>query len=308
MTSPILPIFPHFKKVERSDQAAVESIAHAFPPYSDFNFPVLWSWDLHRKSRVSQLYGNLVLELQDFREEGITYTFLGNNRPNATLDTLFTHIREEQRGEASVGLVPENSIVDIDLSQYGIAIDFNACDYMYDLVSLVTFPGNKFYKKRKRLTTFLQNGTGIETLILDLSDHHIQREILVLTEKWAKNKMAPDDDINLFLSKEYKAMDRFMAANFSNAVCLGVRSQGELVGLNMLITVADAYAIGLFVKYDKSFVGINEYLMSKGAELLLQKGCRFVNGQEDLGIIGLRTSKNSYKPIYMLRKYTITKL
>lgn len=303
----MLPKFPEFKKLELSDQEDVEKYSSQYFPFSDFNFCNVWAWDINGKIRISQLCDNLVIVHEDFRTDGKVYSFLGNNNLKGTLEEVFAYIDNSDDTQAKVGLVPEDSIKDIDLNQYNIEIDFNSCDYIYDLEQLATYPGNKYAKKRKRLASFLKGYRDVHSRIVDLKDVQIRNSILGLVYHWAQSK-DNDSDIHLLLSQEYRAINKFLKTEFNNAVCLGVFHGKKLIGFNIMLFLPNKGAIGLFLKYDKTYIGINEFIMRDSAEYLLRQGCTFVNGQEDLGIDGLRISKNSYNPVKMLRKYTISRV
>ena len=72
----MIPEFPEFKKLELSDKEEVEKITSKFPPYSDFNFVSMWSWNIENKIWISQLYGNLVVHFTDYLTDG---TFLSSS-------------------------------------------------------------------------------------------------------------------------------------------------------------------------------------------------------------------------------------
>ena len=59
----MLPEFPKFKSIELSDKEDVEKITHKYPPYSDFNFVSMWSWDIKGEMRISEFYGNFMSNL-----------------------------------------------------------------------------------------------------------------------------------------------------------------------------------------------------------------------------------------------------
>ena len=43
----MLPKFPEFKKLELNDKAVLHSVTALLPPYSDFNFTSLFSWNVN---------------------------------------------------------------------------------------------------------------------------------------------------------------------------------------------------------------------------------------------------------------------
>lgn len=59
----MIPEFPEFKKLELSDEEKIEKITKKFPPYSDFNFVSMWSWNIYNTVTISQLKKNLVVLL-----------------------------------------------------------------------------------------------------------------------------------------------------------------------------------------------------------------------------------------------------
>ena len=56
------------------------------------------------------------------------------------------------------------------------------------------------------------------------------------------------------------------------------------------------------------YVGVYEFLMQLSAQILMEKGYKYMNYQEDLGIDGLRRAKLAFRPTGYLRKNFIKKL
>jgi len=48
----MIPEFPQFKNLELTDKIDVEKFTSKFPPYSDFNFVSMWSWDIKGEMRM----------------------------------------------------------------------------------------------------------------------------------------------------------------------------------------------------------------------------------------------------------------
>src|SRR3989344_4278099 len=108
-----LPEFPKFKNLELSDKEAIEKITHKFPPYSDFNFVSMWSWDVKGEMRVSTLHGNLVVRFTDYLTGQPFYSFLGDSKVNETAEALL-QLSKEEGLKAELKLVPEDSIKKLD--------------------------------------------------------------------------------------------------------------------------------------------------------------------------------------------------
>ena len=92
----MLPQFPQFKKLELSDKEDVEAITSKFPPYSDFNFVSMWSWDVKGEMRISMLNGNLAVRFNDYLTGHPFYSFLGDNNVSKTVDVLLNFSIEEE--------------------------------------------------------------------------------------------------------------------------------------------------------------------------------------------------------------------
>src|SRR6185436_18619332 len=105
----MIPEFPEFKKLELTDKEEVEKFTSKFPPYSDFNFVSMWSWDIKGEMRLSMLNGNLVVRFTDYLTGELFYSFLGNSKVNETAEMLINFSRKEGLG-AKLRLVPEDSI------------------------------------------------------------------------------------------------------------------------------------------------------------------------------------------------------
>ncbi len=56
-----IPKFPSSKKLTLADQAEVQNFVEKFPPYSDYNFTSLYSYNVENNIELSWLNNNLVV-------------------------------------------------------------------------------------------------------------------------------------------------------------------------------------------------------------------------------------------------------
>ncbi len=105
----MLPEFPNFKKLELTDKEDVEKITSKFPPYSDFNFISMWSWDTKGEMRISQLNNNFVVRFTDYLTGEPFYSFLGDNKVNETAEALL-ELSKKEKVMPKLQLLPEESI------------------------------------------------------------------------------------------------------------------------------------------------------------------------------------------------------
>jgi len=86
---------------------------------------------------------------------------------------------------------------------------------------------------------------------------------------------------------------------------LVVLVDGRVVAFSIFSRHIDGTCLVNFEKADHGMSGLSQYLNRVTAERLLGKGCLFVNREQDLGIPGLRKSKRSYDPDFLLENYSL---
>ena len=68
----------------------------------------------------------------------------------------------------------------------------------------------------------------------------------------------------------------------------------------------DGFAMGHYKKSDRIYRGMGLALENFTAKSLGAKGITHINHQQDLGIAGLRQSKLASRPVYFMKKYTLS--
>lgn len=302
----MIPKFPEFKNLELTDQHMIRAYTSKFDPYSDFDFASLWSWDIRGKFRISELNKNLVVILTDHFTDDEFYSFLGNHEVNKTVKQLFAFPISNNPSE-TIRLVPEVSLQDMDFTKHIIEIDLNNYDYVYDTEEQAKLEGAKFSTKRKMANKFIRNYPNCKVQNLDLSSQSNQELILDLSQKWSKKKSDIDEGIDSY--RELAAIKRFLDAQFAEVLCVSLFIDEKLIAYEIFTLLKEQkFAISHFSKIDTSFVGSYEYLSCQYSKWLNDNGIKYLNAEEDLGLPGLRFSKNSFKPISFLRKYSIIEI
>ena len=127
----MLPTFPNCKKISLEDKKNVETYLSNFPPYSDFNFLSMWSYNTQNDVEIATLHNNLVVRLRDYITQEPFYYFLGNNNVSESIEILLAH-SEKEHLMPKLKLVPEESIrKDLGkLDKYNITQDRDHFDYI----------------------------------------------------------------------------------------------------------------------------------------------------------------------------------
>lgn len=299
-----LPQFPIFKNIELHDKDIFEDYLKNFPPYSDFNFVSLWSWNTDEKIKFSFLNENLVLELSDYVDNTPILTFIGQIKVIDTVDSLL-EFAKSQGFASELKLLPKHNFANLDIREindrYKLSEDYNNFDYILDVSALSTMSGQKLKHKRKLLNRFKKNyESSIQIKYMDIND--INKHLINFYHHWSKNKSKPDLNIN-----ELHAITRLLKHyHFFNTIVMSVHLEDRLIGFTLFEELSKDWALSSFQKGDISFSGIYEFLNHRLALHLQEKGIKFVNIEQDLGVEGLRRAKMDYNPTF-LKKFTISK-
>lgn len=299
----MLPQFPEFKPLELSDQSDIEAITSQFPPYSDFNFLSMWSWDVKGAMRVSQLHGNLVVKFTDYITGEPFYSFLGDKEINDTVRSLIDlSIMEEI--DPALKLIPAVAAASIDRSCFIVHEDRDSFDYVYNVKELVELLGPRYERKRSLIRKFFQLYPDHNIKISHLAHRNIKHEALELNRIWEKNKLKTEGMHDM--QNEKIALERFFSLdNAHELISVTVEIGGDLVAFCVSELVGPDYALSHFAKADTSYVGLGDLLMRENAKAISSTDRTLLNYEQDLGVDGLRKSKSMFHPRAMLHKYVV---
>ena len=304
----MIPQFPEFKKLELSDREEILLITKNFPPYSDFDFGSLWAWDFFNAMQISCLHENLVIKFTDYLSGEYFFTFIGANNINETAKTLLQYAKEAGV-ETTLKLIPQSVMEKMDSTLFSITKDPDNTDYVISVNNLTTYPGPDFSAKRRAVSLFERDVKEYRFEPIDLSSQKTILDIDKLFIQWHTQKIedgasASSNDS----SHEYIAMNRcIQSAPALNLESFGLYIGDQLKAFWILGVLGDGYGISHFEKADtKKYQGIFPFFKKLVAVELLKKGMLAINLEQDLGIPGLRQSKNAYFPTEFLKKYQVT--
>jgi uncharacterized protein len=302
----MIPKFPKFKKLEIDDFHAIEKFTRQFPPYNDFEFASLWSYNTLGANLISLLNDNLVIKIQDFITGDFFYSFLGYNHIKDTIEILINRSKKENLGN-KLFLVPEINFSQTDSLQkyFLIQEDPNSFDYILSVDEIAKLKGKKYYDKRNLVNRFEKFYKNHIVKDLDLSNKATQQEIESLFYVWEKRKGKQRSETAIELTAVKKL---FELTNILKILANGVYYNNQLIGFTTYHKVHKEYAIMTFEKGDTFYEGIYAFLNHQAAKNLQKLGCIYLNYEQDLGIPGLKRAKMLWRPIFFLKKYTIEEL
>ncbi|HAP79028.1 MAG TPA: hypothetical protein DCQ78_02400 [Ruminococcus sp.] len=199
-------------------------------------------------------------------------------------------------GVTENGLEILNSIYPAD--SFAVEFDRDGSDYIYNSSDLINLSGRKYHQKRNHLSKINQYNWSFS----EMTDADFD-ECISFSAVNYNNKNGIDDfssvaeqfAINTFFTNFHK-LDLFGGViridNNVRAFTIGERLNSNTMCVHI-------------EKADTSYQGLYPAINNQFCKAFADK-FRYVNREEDMGLEGLRKSKLSYNPAYLLRKNTIT--
>ena len=201
--------------------------------------------------------------------------------------------------------VVDKEVVDtLDLNEddYVVVYDRTYADYVYDAKKLQPFPGKSYHKKKNNLNHFKKTYDGLyEFKFLDKEDKDIIFEFL---NNWSEYKK--DTPEYSMIECELQGID-FVIDNKSKMdyKMAGVFVEGKMQAFTIGTYYSEEDMVYIPVeKANPTMRGLSQYICSEFLKQAYPEASK-VNREDDMGIEGLRKSKLSYRPIYLVDKYTI---
>lgn len=179
-----------------------------------------------------------------------------------------------------------------------IVEDRDNFDYMYNTDELIELRGKKYHGKRNHIANFKKSDWEYKPLTPDLVDSCIEFSAVSFNAKNAYTShtaVAEQFAINAFFDN-YKALGLVGGVLYQNSVLVGF-TMGEALNSDTFVIHIEKALPEIQGAYPTLF---NEFIKANAS------GFRYINREDDVGIEGLRKSKLSYKPEFLLKKYIVT--
>lgn len=189
------------------------------------------------------------------------------------------------------------SLVNKDL--FDIELMDDAAEYLYKTRDIVDLKGKKYHGKRGHIAKFVK-----------LYPDHIFREyedsdydaVIDLFDEWKSHKDGEERGIK----REFAALNTALELRKKYGLKVGVMIvDGSLIGFSLGEVTPNNIGIVHFEKANIEYEGAYSMLTNCFAKAFLSE-TRLINRQEDMGMEGLRKSKQSYYPVGFAEKALFT--
>ncbi|NLZ46250.1 MAG: DUF2156 domain-containing protein [Clostridiales bacterium] len=182
----------------------------------------------------------------------------------------------------------ENLVVKTDESYY---------DYIYNSDDLINLKGKKFHGKRNHIRRFKENNWSFHKLTEELFGECINFAVNSYNESKGYDDFSSICE-QFAINTYFNHFDEF---GLKGGV---LKVNNEIVGF----TIGERLNSNTFVvhieKANADIQGSYPTICNEFAKMCAED-FKYINREEDLGIEGLRRSKKSYNPVFLLEKYTV---
>ena len=297
-----------FREPEIGDKAWVEACFHASGNQGcEYSFATLFLWSGTYHQQVAAMDGYVLERMRGSR--GYGYLFPAGSGP---LEPVLSALEKDaaERGEPCrfFCVTPEQAerLEQLRPGQYAFQSDRDGWDYLYALDRLAGLGGKKLHGKRNHIRRFEESHPDwqVEQITMDNLAECAEMDL-----EWNRRYRSLDA-----AGEEAEARTRLderhaMSRAFAHYEALGMdglllRTGGKVVAFTMGSPIsADTFDVH-FEKAYGEIQGAYPMINREFARWLQanRPGVRWLNREDDMGLEGLRKSKESYYPDRMVEK------
>jgi ribosomal protein S18 acetylase RimI-like enzyme len=309
-----------------TDRAVLEAYFTSLAePLSDYTFSQLYTWSRSLKIAWRVLEGHLCVFANGTGDLTLLLPPLGDTGGDRALRAAF-EVMDDYNGrqgvpdESRVEYVSDECLARFDRA--GMRVEPLAADYVYDVRQMIDLPGGDLASKRQAKNRFLR-----------LYEHRVEaydagrhiEECRLLLSSWTAQQEARHaeecDTAAIKRRKEADSVEAYLqSADAMGVAGLVVYTRGDAVANQPTPVVDDprwrlnAFTFGERLGRDQNSIVVEKTnLATKGlAQFVFSEFCRrnwsdrpLVNVGDDWGLESLAWTKNSYRPVKRLQKYTL---
>ncbi len=288
-----IPPYPASRPLALADKPLLDRLcADIQPRVSELTFAGLYLFRNAHEYRLTLVADSIVLRGKGYDNSGYFLPPLCGNIAHA-LDILFTD------GLDLYGADDQFAAKYLTAETLQMTELRDSFDYLYVREVLATLPGSHFHKKKNRISYFTNRH--------DYSVHIYSRDhldgCLDLLDTWLLNSRSEaEGSMRMEVEAASEALQSAENLGLEGVV---IRVNQRVVAFALGERLNQDTAVCHFEKADLFSEGLYQLVNREFARLLFQE-CQYLNREQDLGNMGLRSAKLSYHPEELVRKYLVT--
>ncbi len=266
---------------------------------SELTFLTLYIWRKAFNIKLAKDSGCLIFE---FRDNGFPPSLrfpLGKGDKKAALHNSCKYFIENEFEPRFYGLTKDmtEELLQLCPEKFRIFPTPDYFDYVYSVNRLIMLSGKELHSKKNHINRFKRT-YDYQYMPLTSADY---AEITTAYDEWLAKREIEED---YYLESEKQSISDILK-NFDLLGCKGAKlyANGRLCAFTIGEQLNDNTALIHIEKADMeiggAYAAINQMFLENEWSHL-----EYVNREDDFGIEGLRKAKQSYRPLFMVEKYT----
>lgn len=177
--------------------------------------------------------------------------------------------------------------------------DRDYSDYIYEVQDLINLSGSKYHGKKNHLNKFMNT---YQFRYEEITAGNIE-ECRKMKNEWALRKGGDISGYREELDVIDNVFDNYDRLNLIGGL---IRIDGEVSAFTLGEAISGDTFVTHFEKAYEDIPGLYQAINQQFAARSIY-GFKYVNREDDIGIMGIRNAKLSYKPVMMFNKYNAEK-
>jgi len=291
-----------FKSVTLSDKPWVDSIVLSEnSPSADYNFGNIYIWDKYFRQLITRFEDRMITKLRYEGKPAFVFPVgTGPLKPAVEAIREFCDFRGYPMVLRGITEIHREELEKEYPGSFEFEEDVSCADYVYDIDALSTYSGKDLHGKRNHCNRFEAEHSW-EFLPLT---REIIPKCMDMLAVWTEENIGRLDES---IVHEHDAIVRAFAAyeclNLEGGVLM---ADGHIMGFTVGEVISRDTFNTHFEKAESNVNGAYTMVCRELARMVKRKHpeIKYINREDDMGIESLRISKKSYKPKFMVRKYT----
>lgn len=291
-----------FKQVSLADKAWVDEIVALENSRSaDFNFGNLYIWDRFYRQLIARQGDRMLTQLY-FDDEQVFLFPIGRGPLAPAIEAMQAYAKEQGFPLSIKGVTEEHrALLEKEYpGKFAYTESDDHHDYIYLAEKLATYPGRSLHGKKNCCNRFCAAYEDWDFVPLGPS---LFADCTDMMDRWlAENKDRLHDSIVLENRAVVRGFEAFEELGMEGGA---LRVDGLVVAFSVGKMITEDTFDVFFEKAMMSYEGSYPMVCRETCRMMMEKHkkLKYINREDDLGLDYLRTSKQSYKPEYILKKY-----